>query len=326
MTAPSEAGASTPCSLQSRAVDEPLAGTAPTARAWIVIEHPGPWGRDAVADSDLPPAVRAHLAQAKAHQVTVLLARRPERRGGGEAAAGHRVWVARGAAGAARMRTGQLSNLDVLATWDLAAIAEGTLPALDRVMAEPLLLVCTHGRRDACCAVSGRAMVAGLLEASPGHSDQVWECSHVGGHRLAPVTVTLPDGMVHGRLSPDDGARLLTAMDEGRVLPDLLRGRASLPAPLQAAEVAVRLVEGIDVAGDLDALAVRDGRALPVPTGWPAPAEVLVEVRHRDGRAWRVPVSHDDLGVRRAESCGKDPVDVTAWIPGDVVPAPAWPT
>ena len=42
----------TVCSLESRAAAEPLSGTAPYARAWIIIESPGPWGREAVADSE----------------------------------------------------------------------------------------------------------------------------------------------------------------------------------------------------------------------------------------------------------------------------------
>jgi len=296
------------------------------ARAWIAIEHPGPWGRDAVQDSDLPEPVRAHLATAASHGVTVVLVRRPDLRGDDRRVVdGHRVWVARCASGGSRLRTGRLTSLDAIATWDLAAIAEGSLPALDRAEVAPVLLVCTHGRRDTCCAVQGRALIAGLLDvATDEQREWIWECSHVGGHRFAPVTVTLPDGMVHGRLSPGDGADLLAAVGSGRLLPPLLRGRSWLPSPLQAADVAVRLVEDIDVAADLDALAVVDGRAIPVPLAWPAPDEVVVEVRHRDGRAWRVPVTREALDAARAESCGKDAAPVALWRPGAVSVAQPW--
>ena len=316
----------TPCSLQSRAVGEPLAGTAPTARAWVVLEHPGPWGRDAVGDSDLPETVRTRLATAKEHGVTVVLARRPERRT--EAVAGdlgHRVWVARCAAGGARLRTAVLPSLDPIASWDLGAIAEGSLPALDRAEEEPLLLACTHGRRDTCCAVHGRALLGGLLDsASPQQRERIWECSHVGGHRLAPVTVTLPDGVVHGRLSPADAPRLLAATDGGRVLPDLLRGRCCVPAPLQVGEGAVRLAEVVDGAAELDTLVVQDTRVVPVPLSWPAPDAVRVEVRHRDGRAWRVSVRRSRLDAERSESCGKTPLPVDYWTAGAVEAAPDW--
>lgn len=318
----------TPCSLQSWAVGEPLAGTAPTARAWIVLEHPGPWGRDAVADSDLPEPVRTTLARAKALQITVLLARRPGRRDEtARRVLGHRVWVARCAAGGTRLRTGVLANLDVVAQWDLAAIAEGQLPPLDTAVAQPLMLVCTHGRRDACCAVNGRALINGLFEqATAEQRERIWECSHVGGHRFAPVVVTLPDGMVHGRLSVDDGVELLDRTDTGLVLPKRLRGRSCLAPPLQAAEIAVRRAERLDGAQDLDALAVIDERVVPVPPVWqPGSDRVTAEVRHVDGRSWQVAVRRDDRAAGpRAESCGGEPTPVTAWLTDTPHPVHPW--
>ena len=42
------------CSLRSLAAGEPLAGTASTIRHWLLIEHPGPWGRDGLLDARLP--------------------------------------------------------------------------------------------------------------------------------------------------------------------------------------------------------------------------------------------------------------------------------
>ena len=48
------------CSDLSRAADEPLAGTASTAEHWLLVEVPGPWGRDVGTPGVLPP--RAHDA------------------------------------------------------------------------------------------------------------------------------------------------------------------------------------------------------------------------------------------------------------------------
>jgi hypothetical protein len=39
------------CSALSRLLDEPLAGTAPVAKSWIMLEQPGPWGRKALSQS-----------------------------------------------------------------------------------------------------------------------------------------------------------------------------------------------------------------------------------------------------------------------------------
>jgi hypothetical protein len=310
------------CSVESAAVGEPLPGTAPFARGWIVVEHPAPWGRDALADNRLPPEVQQHLRTAKSHGVTVLLARhpdRPERTG----PAGTHVWVARPAAGGMLLRHALMHDLAPLAFWDLEALASGSLPALGTTTPTPLLLVCTHSRRDRCCAVNGRALMTDLLAArGPEARAQVWECSHIGGHRFAPVTLTLPSGTVHGRVTSAEA--LLDAVDHGSVLLPSLRGRSSFPPPLQAAEIAVRQAVGITAVDDLDVLRVVGDRVVPPAPGVAESDAQVAEVRHRDGRAWRVEVRLELPGTARAESCGAEQLPVRVWTCSPPVPTPAW--
>lgn len=314
----------TVCSLESRAAAEPLSGTAPYARAWIVIESPGPWGRDAVADSRLPVHVREALLQAKAAGVSVLLARHPDRpeRAGQQQL---NVWVSRSVAGGMLLRHGLLSDLTPLAAWDMTAIAAGSLPALGAVTHEPLLLVCTHGKRDRCCAVNGRALLTSLLEtATADERARIWESSHIGGHRFTPVTLSLPSGAVHGRLDTAEAADLLQRHESGRVSIDRLRGRSGLLAPCQAADGAVRRLAGVDAVDDLDVLRVVDGRAVPASGGVVEVNDAQTEVRHRDGRAWRVDLARVPLDRPRAESCGAEPVAGAAWVVRDVTPVAPW--
>jgi hypothetical protein len=312
------------CSAESARVGEPLAGTAPFARAWIVIEQPGQWGREAVAESRLPAAVRENLARAKAAKVSVLLAKhpdRPERASHGEL----NVWVARAASGGMLLRHGLMSDLTPLAAWDLERIAAGSLPPLGSVTSDPLLLVCTNGRRDRCCAVHGRALLTSLHEtADPGQRARIWECSHVGGHRFAPVTVSLPSGAVHGRLDDASAADVLRGLDSGRVVIDHLRGRSAFLPPFQAAAAAVRRLADIDGVDDLDVLRVVDDRVVPPGPGLPDDVFDEAEVRHRDGRAWRVRLGRATLAEPRAESCGAEPAPVEHWTALEVTPAPAW--
>ena len=290
----------TVCSIESRAASEPLPGTAPFARAWIVIESPGSWGREAVADSRLPEPVRAGQQE-------------------------RNVWVSRSVAGGMLLRHGLMSDLTPLATWDMEAIAAGSLPALGSVTHEPLLLVCTHGKRDRCCAVNGRALLTSLLDAAePGQRQRIWECSHIGGHRFAPVTLSLPSGAVHGRLDTAQAAELLQRHESGRVLIDRLRGRSGFLAPCQTAAGAVRLATGIDAVDDLDVLRMVDDRAVPAAGGIVELDVARTEVRHRDGRAWRVDVERVPLDQLRAESCGAEPVAAAAWVVRQVTPAADW--
>lgn len=314
----------TVCSLESRAASEPLSGTAPYARAWIIVESPGPWGREAVADSRLPVPVRDTLLGAKSAGVSVLLARhpdRPERAGRQEL----NVWVARSVAGGMLLRHGLLSDLTPLATWDMSAIGDGSLPALGSVTREPLLLVCTHGKRDRCCAVNGRALLTSLLDvATPAQRARIWECSHIGGHRFAPVTLSLPSGAVHGRLDQVAAADLLDRHETGRVVIDHLRGRSGLLAPCQSAAGAVQHLTGVDGVDELDVLRVVDDRAVPAAGGVVEVDVAQTEVRHRDGRAWRVVVERVPLDRTRAESCGAEPVAGAAWVAREVVPVAPW--
>ena len=55
-------------------------GTAPPARGWLLLEHPGPWRVDAVAGSGIEPAVLGRLRDAAAAAgARILLVRRPGR-------------------------------------------------------------------------------------------------------------------------------------------------------------------------------------------------------------------------------------------------------
>ncbi len=52
------------CATASRDLDEPLAGTAATARTWLLVEQPGPWGAKALTSSHLDPEVGSALERA----------------------------------------------------------------------------------------------------------------------------------------------------------------------------------------------------------------------------------------------------------------------
>jgi len=85
------------------------------------------------------------------------------------------------------------------------------------------LLVCTHGSRDTCCGSLGPRL-AQLLRP-PDH--EIWEVSHIGGHRFAPTLWHLPSWRVYGRL-PLDSPNWSN--------PRFLRGNAAYPASLQVME------------------------------------------------------------------------------------------
>src|SRR4029450_12675033 len=66
------------CSVRAlRREDSPVATAAPAQR-WLLIEQPGPWGREALTESRFDPEVAPLLAKrSRAENVRLLLVRRP---------------------------------------------------------------------------------------------------------------------------------------------------------------------------------------------------------------------------------------------------------
>lgn len=217
------------CSSASRALGESPAGTASTVRAFVVLECPGPWGVDAVRDSRLPDDVKAHLRALTRSGVRPLLARRPRREVGG----GVRVFASSSGA----LWSGTLGDVrDVLAL-DLTGLRHGAVPAALTPDGDPLLLVCTHGRHDACCAERGRPLAEAMRAAAP---ELVWEVSHIGGDRFAPNVLVLPDGLYYGGLDPARAAAFVADHRAGLLDLDHLRGRSAYGFAVQAAEIHLR--------------------------------------------------------------------------------------
>jgi hypothetical protein len=132
--------------------------------------------------------------------------------------------------------TAELDRIGDVESLDLAALAAGRSPGLEP-WAGPLVLVCTHGRHDACCAERGRPLAAELARVAP---DQVWECSHLGGDRFAGNVLVLPRGLGFGRVDPARGPGLLDDLSRDVLDLDLMRGRATLPMAAQFAEIHLR--------------------------------------------------------------------------------------
>jgi hypothetical protein len=234
----------TRCSVRAlRRGDSPVATAAPAQR-WVLIEQPGPWGRDALAESRFDAAVAPLLARrSRAENVRLLLVRRP---GGRLADSGRRWAYADSRPGREGLwwsvRASDAALLDV--PWD-GSVGE---PAPG-----PVYLVCTHGGHDACCALRGRPLARQL--PAPGPAD-VWECSHLGGDRFAANALVLPHGLYYGQVT-GDGAELVAAHSRGQVALPWLRGRAGVPPPAQAAQHTARQELGLLGVDDLPVVGVR---------------------------------------------------------------------
>lgn len=223
------------CSVQALERGDSGVATASPVQRWLLVEQPGPWGRDALLQSRFDPRVAPLLAErAGREDVRVLLVRRP---GDRLADSGQRWAYADGRPGREGLWWSVRSaDADLLtAPWDGSVGTPAT---------RPVYLVCTHGGHDACCALRGRPLARAMPAAD------VWECSHLGGDRFAANVVVLPHGFYYGQV-PGDGALLVAAHERDQVALAWLRGRAGLPAHVQAAQHGAREELGRLGIGDL---------------------------------------------------------------------------
>lgn len=168
---------------------EPLPGTAKTGGVILALEHSRGWGRDILdgeaLGKELTRRVKSWL---KANRAQLQFIRRPGRVGqtSGESNGGVTLYIADATRQPPTLERMELPGPEALTGVDLST--PGHTPGAHRVD-HPLLLVCTHGKRDRCCAVKGRPLAGGLHQK---HPDIVWESSHTKGHRFAPPMILLP--------------------------------------------------------------------------------------------------------------------------------------
>jgi hypothetical protein len=214
------------CVEYSHCRREQLFGTAKTINSWLLVEHRGRWEGEA-ADS-LPATVRTAAARAKSEFPKLRIALIKQDRRSGEPL---RVYLALSRDNGSKLFSFSIDRHEDLATIDFSQIPKS------RPIESPLLAVCTHGTHDPCCAKFGNAVYQALRAAS---GADVWQVSHLGGCRFAPNVVSLPEGLIYGRVTPADSVILIEAVRRGHVIYRLLRGRSCYSSPAQAAEYFVR--------------------------------------------------------------------------------------
>lgn len=218
------------CSDYSTHSAEPLAGSARTAQFFLCVEHLHGWGHD-VLDGE---ALGEELSQALKRKLKTVngalqLIRKPGR--GGQ----HRqerivylVWPEQAVTEKCTItETEELLNLDFS--------APNKNPQTEKIT-DPFILICTHGKRDICCAKKGRRIAAAMQTCFYG--DEVWESSHVKGHRYAPAAILMPWGYSYGRLDAGQYIDVVKEARAGKLYLEGNRGRAIWDSAGQAAELA----------------------------------------------------------------------------------------
>lgn len=277
------------CSVASSEAGESLAGTAvESVDRWLLLEVTDTWAPKAIETEALSGPVRARLSRwLETPRSRFQLIRRPGRSGKRPML----MWVHSGR-DQPRSAMLELDRYEDLLDVDLDSLAVET--------AAPMCLVCVHGRRDRCCALHGSA----VFRAIQALDVDVWQTSHLGGHRFAACALWLPEGLMYGRLRAEEAGGLVAARRAGEIGElERFRGRCAYDQPTQAAEIFLRsrfdeqndeVVEWVATVP----LSESDWEArFRLPSG-----EQLVRVRF------------ENAGASRPASCGAEPEPVTRFV------------
>lgn len=227
------------CSIAAaERADAPI-GTAVPAPRWMLVGHPGPWTDKAATTPPVldvrPPLVRAlDAVQARLQLI------RPHGRVDD--------FVAPWPVYLVDSTNGRVARHEWSEPADLVALAERfdeLCAAAPEVGADPVILVCCHGKKDPCCAVEGRLVARVLDDVLPG---SVWETTHLGGDRFAGNVAILPEGSMYGRLDGTSAPDVVTAHLDGDVDLTRWRGRTIWDAPEQVGVHDVMAGEGVSLA------------------------------------------------------------------------------
>lgn len=280
------------CSDYSRTLGEPAFATAPRIEAWILLEYPYVHPAKALPQSSLHENIKAHLSAAldDIPHSRLLMIKKSNR----VPQTGLDLFLVFSGSDDPRMTRFQMNDYSEIQSIDLQASFTELANQPDRGDTTPLILVCTNGKRDACCARNGLPL---FNEMKKHNRVNVWQSSHIGGHRFAANVISLPHGIYYGRV-PLTGARLFVerCMNGEIDLPSY-RGRTRYTAEQQAAEYLLRQQTGNKAIEDLpmlDSTQAGEDR-------W------QVRFKSRSGQEYLVKVRKGLSDYTIIESCGMPP-------------------
>jgi hypothetical protein len=152
------------------------------------------------------------------------------------------------------------------------------------------MVVCTNGKRDACCAKYGLETYNALTADAP---FEVWQSTHITGHRYAATGIAFPAGVYYGRMNGASAA-IREAVGAGRIALPYYRGRAHHSRPAQIADALLRDALKLYT---VDALRVEDAPQDFTRDVW------QVTFSTPQGAAHRVTCQRAQVGVQAASAC-----------------------
>ena len=236
------------CARESADRGDSILGTATESSCYLLVECAGAWPSkvaDILFASGIPEGLSRALREFIAwcpEVVHPLLIKQPGRLGP------PRIYLVRSNPAAGKcLRYDDFDN-DFFAALQDAYVHPGHIG--------DIALVCTHGKKDKCCAKFGEP-VYDRFRIELKDKFEVFQCSHIGGDRFAANVIWLPYGIHLGHVHTELSAAIDKLRTKSIPLQNL-RGRASLPSAAQYLEGHLRAKLSLENPGAFELLDYRE--------------------------------------------------------------------
>jgi hypothetical protein len=259
---------------------------------YFLLEYTGVWEAKAFEQSSLPESVKAYIGSLlkRFHNSKLLLVKSSSPHSKPDL----KFWVACVRESDPALYEFHLKAYPEILGLDIPAVIAGEGQYQAYLRESPLWLVCANGRRDACCSRLGTPV---FLELKKQADEEVWESTHMGGHRFAANLLYLPSGVLYGRVKQEEVNSILEVTRHNQVALDHYRGRTCYDEAAQAAEYYLRRITGALQTGSFRLLATQE-------TG---PQEWLVRfISPESGQEHRLRLALEKTDTKIYQSCKPD--------------------
>jgi len=296
------------CAVDSIEAGDPLAGTATHVECNLLISWPRPkWSRSLriARDMDDDLASRINRLAASGRRVNLIHQR-------GRPAFSHRLYLL------PEGRSFDVERRDLPAFLEALASGNDLSGWAGAAMTDSLVLCCTHGRKDKCCAKFGYATYQELARtvADRDLPFEVWESSHLGGCRLAASIMVFPSMRKYGRVAPEQVLPFLQHEADGLPYLPCYRGQSLLTPAQQCAEIsALEWLADRNIRAELSVgpeAACDDSKEVTVQVDWAS-----------KGDSGALTAGCGTMEVMRVDTCAdldEGPTASACWVVKDIRP------
>ena len=262
-----------------------LFGTAPRGDVWFLLEYDKPWGNKAFEESTLSDDFKTHFKNATSAVPNSKL--QMIKRGH----SGNQKYLFIALCNSAALLKIPFSDYEELLQYNFAELIKSDEFLKEYETDEPLIAVCTNGKRDKCCAKFGLELFKNFQNY---FDENVWQTSHIGGHRFAPTFVYLPYGIIYGFAQEESVLKIAQDISNNKITRENYRGRSNYSKYSQAAEYFLMEKTG---ERDIHAFEVFK-REEQVNGNWE------VSFKKVSGEVFTVSLREEDSGISGFASCG----------------------